>query len=403
MPCSYADFPGHSDMAAYLDAYANAFGLREFIRFRASAERLEPDPSGGWWLTLADGSVQKYRSVVVAIGLFWCLKVPDYPGVFGATTIHSHQYRTPEPFAGRRVLVVGAGQSAAEIAVEISRVASRTFMSVRSGTHVLPRWIGGKPYDARDIAPFNMIPWRLMNLVFRLRVAQELGPAPASWPVGIHRLLEAIPIVSSDLLHPSFPRTCSPRCAGETSWSSRRSIGSFRIGCTSSTSRKRCWTASSTAPATASATPSCHRRWCRQIASVVLPVGRIRRERTISARHPRRRSGFRRAEGGAARRGPARTASPHPARRDARPAGIRPRARDGRTGRRGSGPPTSMSPPNSWRSSSSTGPTSPCTRRALWSTRSRLVEKTIFGIGFQIRANSRIATVAAGSVSPVGQ
>jgi dimethylaniline monooxygenase (N-oxide forming) len=200
MPCTYANFPGHSDMAAYLDAYTNAFGLREFIRFRTSIERLEPDPSGGWWLTLADGSVRKYRSVVVAIGLFWCPKVPDYPGVFGATTIHSHEYRTPEPFAGRRVLVVGAGQSAAEIAVEVSRVASRTFMSVRSGTHVLPRWIGGRPYDARDIAPFNKVPWRLMNLVYRLRVAQELGPTPASWPVGIHRLLEGIPIVSSDLL-----------------------------------------------------------------------------------------------------------------------------------------------------------------------------------------------------------
>jgi hypothetical protein len=142
MPCSYPDFPDHSDMAAYLDAYASEFGLREFIRFRASVERLEPDPSGGWWLTLADGSVQKYRS----------------------------------------------------------RVASRTFMSVRSGTHVLPRWIGGKSYDARDIAPFNMIPWRLMNLVYRLRVAQELGPAPASWPVAVHRLLEGIPIVSSDLV-----------------------------------------------------------------------------------------------------------------------------------------------------------------------------------------------------------
>jgi hypothetical protein len=45
-------------------------------------------------------------------------------------------------------------------------------------------------------------------------------------------------------------------------------------------------------------------------------------------------------------------------------------------------------------------PTSLCTRRALWATRLRLVEKTIFGIGFQIRANSRIASVAAGSVSP---
>jgi dimethylaniline monooxygenase (N-oxide forming) len=200
MPCSYADFPGHRDMAAYLDAYAEAFGLRELIRFRASVERLEPDPSGGWSLTLDDGLVRKYRAVVVAIGLFWWPKVPDYPGVFSGAMIHSHEYRRPEPFTARRVLVVGAGQSAAEIAVEVSRVASQTFISVRSGTHVLPRWIGGRPYDARDTDPLNRIPWRLMNLIYSQRVAQELGPAPRSWPVGVHRLLEGIPIVSSDLL-----------------------------------------------------------------------------------------------------------------------------------------------------------------------------------------------------------
>jgi hypothetical protein len=200
MPFSYPDFPGHHDMAAYLDAYADAFGLREFIRFRATVERLELDPSAGWWLTLDDGSVRRYRAVVVAIGLFWCRKVPAYPGAFGGPTIHSHEYRTPEQFEGRRVLVVGAGQSAAEIAVEVSRQASRTFMAVRSGTHVLPRWIGGKPYDTRDIDPFNRIPWRLMNLVYASRVARELGPTPGSWPVGVHRLLEGIPIVSSDLL-----------------------------------------------------------------------------------------------------------------------------------------------------------------------------------------------------------
>jgi dimethylaniline monooxygenase (N-oxide forming) len=200
MPRSYADFPGHRDMAAYLDVYANAFGLRELVRFRASVERLEPDPSGGWRLTLDDGSVHRYRAVVVAIGLFWCPKVPDDQGAFAGVTIHSHAYRTTEPFVGRRVLVVGAGQSAAEIAVEVSRVASETLLSVRSGTHVLPRWIGGKPYDARDIDPLNRMPWRLLNLVYRFRVAQELGPAPASWPFGFHRLLEGIPIVSSDLL-----------------------------------------------------------------------------------------------------------------------------------------------------------------------------------------------------------
>jgi Flavin-binding monooxygenase-like len=200
MPCSYAEFPAHREMAAYLDSYADGFELREFIRFRATVERLELDPGAGWWLTLDDGSVRRYRAVVVAIGLFWCPKVPAHPGAFGGVTIHSHDYRTPEPFEGRRVVVVGAGQSAAEIAVEVSRLSPRTFMSVRSRTHVLPRWIGGKPYDTRDIDPLNRIPWRLMNLLYGLRVARELGPTPASWPVGVHRLLEGIPIVSSDLL-----------------------------------------------------------------------------------------------------------------------------------------------------------------------------------------------------------
>jgi hypothetical protein len=187
-------------MAAYLDAYADAFELREFIRFRAAVERLELDPSAGWWLTLDDGSVRRYRAVVVAIGLFWCPKVPAYPGAFGGVTIHSHEYRTPGQFEGRRVLVVGAGQSAAEIAVEVSRLAARTLMAVRSRTHLLPRWIGGKPYDTGDIDPLNRISWRLLNFVYGLRVARELGPTPASWPVGVHRLLEGIPIVSSDLL-----------------------------------------------------------------------------------------------------------------------------------------------------------------------------------------------------------
>jgi Flavin-binding monooxygenase-like len=200
MPRSYHDFPSHSEMAAYLEAYAEAFELRELITFRASVDRMEPDSSGKWSLCLDDGSVRRYRAVVVAIGLFWCPKIPNYPGSFGGEVSHSHDYRTPEPFTGRNVLVVGAGQSAAEIAVEVSNVAARTLMSVRSGTHVLPRRIDGRPYDAADVDPLNRMPWRLMNLIYGWRVGLELGPTPSSWPTGAHRLLEGIPIISSDLV-----------------------------------------------------------------------------------------------------------------------------------------------------------------------------------------------------------
>jgi Flavin-binding monooxygenase-like len=137
---------------------------------------------------------------VVATGLFWSPRLPCYPGSFDGTVSHSHEYRTPEPYAGRRVLVVGAGQSAAEIAVEVSTVAERTFMAVRRGVHVIPRWIGCRPYDAADIAPLNRMPWRLLNLIYGLRVTRALGARTASWPLPAHRPVEGIPIVSSELL-----------------------------------------------------------------------------------------------------------------------------------------------------------------------------------------------------------
>src|SRR5215467_1253554 len=146
MPKSYGDFPHHSEMAAYLRAYADTHGLRDSIRFRTTVERLEPAADGTWSVTLDDGSRHNYAAVVLATGLFWSPRLPDYPGSFDETVSHSHQYRTPEPYADRRVLVVGAGQSASEIAVEVSTVAERTFMSVRGGVYVLPRWMGGRPY-----------------------------------------------------------------------------------------------------------------------------------------------------------------------------------------------------------------------------------------------------------------
>jgi Flavin-binding monooxygenase-like len=200
MPDSYRDFPHHGEMAAYLDAYAEAFGLRASIRFGATVERLEPAADGRWTVTLENGSRRSYGAVVVATGLFWWPRLPNDPGTFEGTVSHSHEYRIPAPFACRRVLVVGAGQSAAEIAVEVSTVAERTYMSVRGGVHVIPRWIGDAPYDAADVSPLNRLPWRLLNLIYGARVARALGPAPVSWPLPARRLLEGIPIVSSELL-----------------------------------------------------------------------------------------------------------------------------------------------------------------------------------------------------------
>jgi dimethylaniline monooxygenase (N-oxide forming) len=200
MPAAVGDFPHHTDMAAYLDAYADAFGLRERIRFGVTVERLEPAADGGWRVALDDGTELRSRNAIVATGHDWCPRLPGHSGRFAGEVLHSHDYRRPEPFAGRRVLVVGAGQSAAEIAVELATHAARTCLSIRHGAHVIPRRLGGAPYDAGDTAPANRLPWPLLNRLYGRQVARELGPVPASWPVPARRLLEGVPTLSSQLL-----------------------------------------------------------------------------------------------------------------------------------------------------------------------------------------------------------
>jgi dimethylaniline monooxygenase (N-oxide forming) len=200
MPDAFDDFPHHTDMAAYLDSYADAFGLRDRIRFETTVERLEPSSGRGWRVALDDGSEMRAGAVVAATGHDWCPRVPERPGRFAGEELHAHDYRTPEPFAGKRVLVVGAGQSAAEIAVELSAHAARTCLSIRGPVHVIPRWLDGTPYDTRDIWPLNRLPWALMNRRFGREVERERGPWPASWPVPQRRVLEEVPTLSSELL-----------------------------------------------------------------------------------------------------------------------------------------------------------------------------------------------------------
>ena len=200
MPDRYGDFPHHSQMAEYLSSYADNYGLRDYIRFRTTVTALDSDSGNGWRLAAEDGSTGRFLTVVVAAGHFWSPRIPTFPGTFNGATSHSHHYRTAQPFAGRRVLVVGAGQSAAEIACEVSKVAARTCLSVRRFPHIIPRWIGGRPYDGPDVEPLNRMPWPLLNVLFGRAVARELGRLPVGWRAGAGRILEGVPTISSDLL-----------------------------------------------------------------------------------------------------------------------------------------------------------------------------------------------------------
>lgn len=141
------DFLSHAEFLAYLESYVERFGLREKVTFRTSVDDVAPQPSGGWRVRLSTGETRCYRAVVVANGHLWDPRWPEFPGAFDGVAIHAKSYRTPAPFEGKDVLVVGFGNSAVDIAVDLSRRARSVAISTRRGAWVMPKYLMGVPVD----------------------------------------------------------------------------------------------------------------------------------------------------------------------------------------------------------------------------------------------------------------
>ena len=205
MPEDYPDFPTHRQIAAYFDAYVDHFGFRDQIRFKTEVTHVERATGGqGWSVTLDDGTTTTYESVFVANGHHWDPRwpEPDFPGEFDGEVTHAHHYKTPAGYEGKNVLVLGIGNSACDIAVETSRVSNRTFMAMRRGAWIIPKYFGSTPLDQLSpewlgaVVPFSVLRVALMRQI----KATNGHPADFGLPVPDHKLGEAHPTVSSDLL-----------------------------------------------------------------------------------------------------------------------------------------------------------------------------------------------------------
>ena len=147
IPEHLPDYLSHEQMLAYLESYADHFGVREHVRFNTPVEKVEPAEGDRWNVTLAGGEVRNYRAVIVANGHLSAPRMASFPGQFNGRQMHSHYYRTATPFADQRVLVVGIGNSAVDIAVDLSRQARRVCLSTRRGAWLMPKYIMGVPTD----------------------------------------------------------------------------------------------------------------------------------------------------------------------------------------------------------------------------------------------------------------
>lgn len=211
MPDSWPDYPHHSQVLAYLERYAEHFGLREHIWFGTEVTRVVPTDDGQWDVTISGARsggadrTQRYAAVVVANGHNWAPKNPSYPGQeeFAGQIIHASQYKDPAQLRGKKVLVVGAGNSGCDIAVDAAQHAARCWHSSRRGYWYSPKFTYGRPSDQVNdqVARFRLPLWvrqRMFQRVLRRTVGdlRRFGlPKPD------HKPLETHPIVNSQLVY----------------------------------------------------------------------------------------------------------------------------------------------------------------------------------------------------------
>ncbi|TDZ42824.1 flavin-containing monooxygenase [Mycobacteroides franklinii] len=196
MPNSYPHFPHHTLIKQYLEDYASAFDLKSNIEFQNGVVHAERLPNGGWELLTQAGERRLFDLLVVANGHHWDPRYPDFPGTFAGTILHSHHYidpRTPLDLMDKRILVVGLGNSAADIAVELSsRATGNTVtLSTRSGAWIVPKYVAGQPAD-KYFRTSPHLPMSWQRKIFQMMQPLMSGrPDQLGLPMPNHKFGEA--------------------------------------------------------------------------------------------------------------------------------------------------------------------------------------------------------------------
>jgi cation diffusion facilitator CzcD-associated flavoprotein CzcO len=195
---------------AYLERYAEHFALTQHVWFGTEVVDVVPVDGGRWDVTTRSTGggaerTERYAAVVVANGHNWHPNVPSYEGLdaYLGRVIHASAYKDPAQLRGRRVLVVGGGNTGCDIAVEAAQQAAQCWHATRRGYRYAPKYVFGRPADQVNAL---MLRWRLplrvrqwlYDRMVRLTVGDltRLGvPAPD------HRPYESHPVVNDQLVH----------------------------------------------------------------------------------------------------------------------------------------------------------------------------------------------------------
>ncbi|WP_088315042.1 NAD(P)/FAD-dependent oxidoreductase [Kineosporia sp. R_H_3] len=203
MPPEYPVYPSREQMLAYIESFADRFDLRRHVTFGTEVLKVEPEgPAGalGWWVETSDGGRTRYDGIVVANGHLWDPNLPDVAADFTGHGVHSGRYRGLDDVKGDRVLVVGAGNSGCDLAVDAANARLDVSISVRRGRVFQPKAIFGRP--RAELTWLAKLPPVLQERVSRALVRVVMGPPEVyrGLPEPVTRNLNDQPPVVNNLL-----------------------------------------------------------------------------------------------------------------------------------------------------------------------------------------------------------
>lgn len=221
MPDDYPDYPSHQQILAYFQAYARHFQLEKYVRFNVAVLRAEKIANERWRLTLSDNSQAEFDYLIVANGHLSVPRHPDWKDRFSGQYLHAHAFKTNQGLENKSVLVVGAGNSGCDCAVEASRVAVRADLSLRTPQYIVPKLIMGKPTDT-FAATMQWLPQRIRNRLQKISLRIQIGryrdyrlPEPDFSPAQAHPTInsEIFDKIRHGKIH---PRTGIQDISGQT-------------------------------------------------------------------------------------------------------------------------------------------------------------------------------------------
>ncbi|WP_158964491.1 flavin-containing monooxygenase [Chachezhania sediminis] len=205
MRAEVAEYPSHREMKRYFRDFAAHYDLERHYHFGAEVLSCVPlgGPGDGWRVTWRDAQgehAEDFAGLLIANGTLSTPNMPDFKGSFSGELIHSSQYKHAGQFDGKRVLVVGAGNSGCDIAVDAIHHGVSCDLSMRRGYYFVPKYVFGKPADTLGGAV--KLPMGLKRIVDGMILKWFVGdPQKYGFPKPDYKLYESHPVVNSLVLH----------------------------------------------------------------------------------------------------------------------------------------------------------------------------------------------------------